>query len=177
MYHSLGALGWYIPGLPELPLGNRLSLVHAGFLYRFFVFSIYFSCHFRLCFFSFFFFRFVCMRACVRVLGARHRGRVRRCRGCQRVLACRGRITRSAVAVFVAGRCVCLATRGVHESALSGLHTYLWFSIEYLRAFKDRLGLQEHIQAMLTFATKLKIKERATQSEHQHCRAGERRPR
>ena len=33
-------LGWYIPGLSELPLGNRLLLLLAGLFQRFFVFSI-----------------------------------------------------------------------------------------------------------------------------------------
>ena len=61
-------------------------------------------------FFPFFFFRFVC----VRVLGARHRGRARRRRGCQRALAGRGGVARNAVAVFVARRSVCLETRGKH---------------------------------------------------------------
>ena len=60
-------------------------------------------------------FRFVC----VRVLEARHRGRARRRRRCQRVLAGRGRgVARSAVAVLVARRRVCLETRGKHEWAL-----------------------------------------------------------
>ena len=58
---------------------------------------------------------------CVRVLGARHRGRSRRRRGCQRVLAGKGGVATSVVAVFVARRRVCLETRGMHEWALSGL--------------------------------------------------------
>ena len=33
-------LGWYIPGLSELPLGNRLLLLLSGPFQRFFVFSI-----------------------------------------------------------------------------------------------------------------------------------------
>ena len=38
--HSLSVLGWYIPGLSELPLGNRLPLLLGGPFQRFFVFSI-----------------------------------------------------------------------------------------------------------------------------------------
>ena len=43
--------------------------------------------------------------------------------GCKPVLAGSGGIARSAVAVFVARRSVCLETRGRHEWALSGLHS------------------------------------------------------
>ena len=42
--------------------------------------------------------------------------------------------------------------------------------IEFVRVYKGRLGLQDNIQAVFIFATGLKFKERATQSEHQHCR-------
>ena len=77
---------------------------------------LHFSWHFR--FFFPFFFRFVCGR----VLGARHGGRARHRRGCQRVTADRGGVKRSAVAVFVPRRLVSLETRGKHEWALSGLH-------------------------------------------------------
>ena len=157
-------LGWYIPGLSELPLGNRLPLLLAGPSQRFFIFSI--SPGTFGSFFLFFFVRFVC----VRVVGARHRGRARRRRGYQRLLAGRGGVARSAVAVFVARRCVCLETRGKHEWALSSLH--LWV-IEYVRVYMGRSGLQDSIQAVLLFATKLKFTERATQCGHQHCRAGE----
>ena len=129
-----------------------------------------FSRHFRL-FFPYFFFRFVC----VRVLGARHRGRARRRRGCQRVLAGRGGVARSVVAALVARRRVCLDTRGKHECALSGLH--LHNSTEYVRVYKGLPGLRGNILAVLIFATGLKITEGAPQSEQQHCRAGERRPR
>ena len=76
-----------------------------------------FSWHSR-CFLPFFFFRFVC----VRVLRVRHGGRARRRRGCQRVLAGREEVARSAVAAFVTRRRVCLETRRMHERALSGLH-------------------------------------------------------
>ena len=67
--------------------------------------------------FPFCLFRFVC----VRVFEARHRGRARRRRGCQRVLSGRGGVARSAVDVFVARRRVCLETQGKHEWDLSGL--------------------------------------------------------
>ena len=76
--HSLGVLDWYIPGLSELPLGNRLRLLHAGPFQRFFVLSISLALSVILLFF---------LRSfrVVRVLGARHRGRARRRCGCQRV--------------------------------------------------------------------------------------------
>ena len=45
-------LGWYIPSLSELPLGNRLLLLLAGPFQRFFCF-LHFSWHFQY-FFSFF---------------------------------------------------------------------------------------------------------------------------
>ena len=122
-------------------------------------------------FFPFFLFRFVC----VRVLGARNRGRARRRRGCQRVLAVKGGIEASAGAAFVPKRRVCLETRGTNEWALSGLH--LHNSIEYVRVYKGHSGWQGKIQAVLIFATRLKNTEEFTQSEHQLCRAGERRPR
>ena len=38
--HSLSVLGWYIPGLSELPLRNRLLSLLAGPFLRVFVFSI-----------------------------------------------------------------------------------------------------------------------------------------
>ena len=56
--------------------------------------------------FSLFLFRF----GCVRVLQARQHGRARHRRGCQRVVGGRGGVARSAVAVFVARRPVCLET-------------------------------------------------------------------
>ena len=111
----------------------------------------------------------------MRVLGTRHRGRARRRRGCQRVLAGRGGVARSAFAVFVARRHVCLETRTKHEWALSGL--FAWFRLNYVRVYKGRLDMQNKIQSVLIFATNLKLTERATQSEHQLCRAGERGPR
>ena len=40
-----------------------------------------------------------------------------------------------------------------------------------------RSGLQDNVQAVLIFATTLRLKEGAAQSDYQHCRAGERRPR
>ena len=58
----------------------------------------------------------------VRVLEARHRGRARRRRGCQLMLAGRARVARSAIAVFAARRRACLETRGNNEWAPSGLH-------------------------------------------------------
>ena len=111
----------------------------------------------------------------VRVLRARHRGRARRRRGCQRVLAGGGGVAESAVAAFVPGRRVPLETLGMHEWGLSGLR--LCFLIEYARVLKGRSGLQDKIQAVLIFATGLKITKRSIQSEQQHCRAGERQPR
>ena len=45
------------------------------------------------------------------------------------------------------------------------------------QTIKGDLGLPNNIQAVLTFATKLDFRERASQFEHQHCRAGERVPR
>ena len=89
----------------------------AGSLWLFFTGSLKFVLHFQL-FFPFFFFRFVC----VCVVGARQHGRTRRRRGCRRMLAGRGGVARSAVAVFVARRRVCLETQGKHEWALPGLH-------------------------------------------------------
>ena len=66
----------------------------------------------------------------------------------------------------------CLGVTSVskHEGrALSGLH--LHSSIEYVQVYKDLSKLQGNIQAVLIFATGLKITEGATQSE-QRCRAG-----
>ena len=138
-------LGWYIPGLSELPLRNRLfSLLGEPFL-RVFVFLISLGTFGYSFLFSYF--RFVL----VRVLGALHRGRARRRRRYQRVLAGRGGVARSAVAVLVARRCVCVETQGKHEWALSGLH--LRFLIDYVRVFKGRSGLQDRIQAVLILRT------------------------
>ena len=119
-------------------------------------------------FLTFCFFRFVC----VRVLRVRHRGRAWHRRGCQWVLAGRGGVARSAVADFVARRRVCLETRRKHDWALSGL--LMWFWLYYVRVYKGRCDTQNKIQAVLIFATKPKINERATHSESQLCRAGER---
>ena len=140
-------------------LAGSLSLFSTG--------SLKIILHFQL-FFPFFFFRFVC----VRVLGARHRGRAMRRRGCQRMLAGKGGFARSAVVVFVAWRRVCLETRRKHEWAPSGLH------------LKNRLNMYELIRVLrdckirfkrsLFLRTTLKFAERRTQSEHQNCRAGQR---
>ena len=67
--HSLSVLGWYIPGLSELPLRNRLPSLLGGPFQRLFVFSV--SLGTLGPFFPFFFLRFVCL--CV--LRVRHRGR------------------------------------------------------------------------------------------------------
>ena len=48
---------------------------------------------------------------------------------------------------------------------------------EYVRVYKGRSGLQNNIQAVHIFAAELNFTERASQSEHQHCRAGGRGPR
>ena len=157
-------LGWYIPGLSEL-----LLLLLAGPFQRFFVFSIslgtfgYFSL-FSCCVSS------ACV--CSEHGTADEPGAVAGVGGCWRV---EGGVARSAVAVFVARRRVCLETRGKHEWALSGLH--LHNSIECVRVYKGLSRLQGNIQAVLIFANGLKITEGATQSEQQYCEAGERRPR
>ena len=159
-------LGWYIPGLLELPTSKPPPFITCRTfpaVLRVLVFIFALS--------VMFFFRFVC----VRVLRARHRGRAQRRRGCQRVLPGRGGVARSAIAVFVPRRRVCLETRGKHEWALSGLHLWSW--IEYVPVYEGRSGPQNNIRAVLIFATKLKFTERATPSEHQHCRAGELGPR
>ena len=141
--------------------------------------------------FSFFFFRFVC----VLVLGARHRWRGRRRHGYQRVLVGSGRVARSTIVVFMARQCVCLETRGdrfglvqvltfdrtnqqrppLHRLCLAS--NVVLFRIEYVQRFTGRSGLQEKIQAVLNLATGIELDEKATQSEHQHCRVGERSPR
>ena len=107
----------------------------------------------------------------LRVPRARNRGRARRRRGCQRALAGRGR---SVVAVSVARR------RARHEGSVNGLCLASWCGVGYDMYESIRLvglGLQNKTQAVLNFSTKLNITERASQSERQHCRAGERRPR
>ena len=153
-------LGWHIPGLSELPLGiasfNYLADLSSGSLFSPFLLAL---SAFPPRFFSF---RFVC----VGVLRIRHRGRARHRRGCQRLLAGRGGVARSAVVVFVARRRVCLETRGNHEWALSGL--LMWFRLFFVRVYKGGCDMQNNIQAVLIFATKLKIHERATHSEHQY---------
>ena len=73
------------------------------------------------------------------------------------MLAGGGRVARSAGAVFVARRCVCLETRGKHEWALSGL--LVWFRLYYVRVYKGRFDMQTKFKAVLVFATKLRIKE------------------
>ena len=40
-------------------------------------------------------------------------------------------------------------------------------------SYKGRSGLQDKIQAVLIFTTEPTFKERPTQSEPEHCRAGE----
>ena len=67
----LSEIGWYIPGISELPLGRRLLLLLEGE-------SLLFL----------FFFSSFCVRACVP--RARHRGRARRRRGYQRARAGKG---------------------------------------------------------------------------------------
>ena len=81
----------------------------------------------------------------------------------------------SAVAVFVARRRVFIETRGRHEWVLSGL--LVWSRAYYARVCEGRFGVQNNIQAVLIFATKIKFTERAPQSDHHNCRAGERGPR
>ena len=125
-------LGWYIPGLSELPLGNRLLLLPFSAILCF----LHFSWHFQ-SFFPFFFVRFVC----VRVLRIRQCGRARHRRGCQRVVAGREGFARSAVAVLVARRRVCLETRGKHEWALSGL--LMWSRLYYVRVDKGRCVIRK----------------------------------
>ena len=115
--HSLSVLGWYVPGLSELPLGNRLLLL-AGPCQRFSVCSISLGT-----FSPFFFFRFVS----VRVVRARHRGRARHRRGCHRVVAGRGGVARSAVAVSWIG--VKCASR--HEGSMNGLCLASWCGSGY----------------------------------------------
>ena len=126
---------------------------------------------------SFFLFPFLLFRfLCVRVLGARHQGRARRRRECQRVLAGKGGVKGARSALSCLG--VAWASRherGKHEWVLSRLH--LSNSIEYVGVHRSRSGLRDNIQAVLIFATKLKFTERAANSEHQHCRTGERVPR
>ena len=51
------------------------------------------------------------------------------------------------------------------------------FFIEYVQVFKGRSELQDNIQAVLIFATTLRLKQRATQLKYQHCRGGKRRSR
>ena len=118
--------------LTDIPLSERARLVHPWPLrdptwesppfitcrtFPAVLCFLNFSGHFQ-SLFPLFFFCFVC----VRVLGAQHRGRARRLRGCERMLASRGGIARSAAAVFVVRRFACLETRGMHTWALSGLH-------------------------------------------------------
>ena len=67
------------------------------------------------------------------------------------------------------------------EGSMNGLclAPYLWGWIYYapVRVYKGHFGVRKNIQAVLVFATELNFTERAPQSEHQHCRVGERRPR
>ena len=121
-------------------------------------------------FFLFFLFCSFVWYACVP--RARHRWRAQHRRGCQQALTGRRGVGRSAVAVFVARSRVCIETRGKHEWVMSGLLVWGW--IYYVRVYKGRFGLQNNIQSVQIFATKLKVTERAPQSKHQQCRAGER---
>ena len=167
--HSLSVLGWYIPGLSELPLQNRLPSLLAGpfqlfvafcislgTLGPFFVVSSFVSC--------------ACVYSEYGIVG--ETGAVAGVCGCWRV---GGGVGRSAVATIVPRCRVCLKTRVMLEWALSGLH--LWCLIEYVGVFKGSSGLQDKIQVLLIFATGLKITEGSILSKQQHCRAGERRPR
>ena len=139
------------PFAPDIALHRNIEIRVFCFLHLFWQVRL---------FFPFFFLRFV--RA--RVLGALHRGRAGRRRGRQRVVASRGGVTRSAVAVLVARRRVCLETQGKHEWALSGL--LMWFRSYCVRVYKVRCDVQNNIQAVLIFAAKLKSNERATHSEY-----------
>ena len=56
---------------------------------------------------------------------------------------------------------MCLETLGKHERALSGLLRR--FRLSYVRVYKGRFDVQNKIQAVPSFATKLRITERATQ--------------
>ena len=130
---------------------------------------LHFSWHFRL--FSFFFFCFLCAR----VLGTRHRERAQRRRGCQRVLAGKGGLQGARSPLSCLG--VVCASR--HEGSMNGLCLtsicIIRFSMyEYIRVVRD---CKVRFKWCLFFATGLKLTEGATQSEQQHCRAGERRPR
>ena len=62
---------------------------------------------------------------------------------------------------------------------MNGLRLASWCEVRYImyEYIKGRFGVQNKIQAVLTFATKLEFTERAPQSERQHCRACERGPR
>ena len=169
--HSLSVLGWYIPGLSELPrTWESLHFITCR-TFPADLCVLHFSWRSRFFFPFFLIFRFVC----VRVLVALHCGRARRRRGYQRVLVGREVVETSAVAVFVPRRRVCLETQGKHEWTLPGL--LVWFRLYYVRVYNVRFDMQNKVQAVLIFAKKPKTTERATQSEHQLCRAGERGPR
>ena len=77
--------------------------------------------------------------------------------------------------MFLARRRVCLETPGEHEWVLSGLLPWSW--IEYDASLQASFGIANKTQAVLIIAIELNFTERASQSEHQHCRAGDRGPR
>ena len=96
-------LGWYLPGISDFPLGNRLFLLLAGENRLLFVLQS------------------ACM--CPEHDTAGERGAIAGVGGRWRV---DGGAGRNAVAVFVPRRRVCIETRGKHEWALSGLLMSFW---------------------------------------------------
>ena len=115
--HSLSVLGWYIPGLSELPLRNRLPSLLEGPSLRVFIFSLPLG---TLC--AFFLVSSFVSCACVysEYDTAGEPGAVAGVGGCWRVEGgCRERVRRFRAC---SRRRVCLETRGEHEWALSGLH-------------------------------------------------------
>ena len=151
-------LGWYIPGLSELPLGSSLLSLLAGPFQRVFVFSISLG---TLGPFSFFSSSVSCACVYSKYGTAGERGTVAGVSGWWWV---EGGVARSAVAVFVARRRVCIETRGKHEWALSGL--LMWFRLYYARVCKGRFDMQKVNQEVPIFATKLEINEGPAHSEY-----------
>ena len=80
------------------------------------------------------------------------------------MLAGREGVARTAVAAFGPRRRVCLETRGMHERAMSG-PPFMTFD-RVCTSYKGRSGSQDNIQAVLIFATGLKITEGGTQSNN-----------